>query len=522
MAKTVTVIPASIRPFTAEPLHLKRKRRVAGYARVSSDSEEQATSYVAQMDYYTNYIQSREDWEFVGMYSDEGITATNTKHRDGFNEMVADALAGKIDLIITKSVSRFARNTVDSLVTVRKLKEHGVEIYFEKENIWTLDAKGELLITIMSSLAQEESRSISENTTWGQRKRFADGKASVAYKSFLGYDKGFKINEEQAETVRLIYKMFLEGYTAWSIARKLEELGRPTATGRSKKWHHDCVMSILKNEKYKGDALLQKEYTTDFLSKKMKKNEGEVPQYYVKGHHEAIIPPAVFDLVQAEIARRSGSSSRHSGVSMYSSKIKCGECGGNYGQKIFHSNSKYRKVVFKCNNSVKGVCKCKTPNITEQDIKDLFVAAFNKLMVDKDEILLNLDLIITAICDNTELERKAEALEEEIQVIVGMLQNLISKNAFLAQDQEEYEKQYISMAERYETKKAELESLQKQITERSNKATIIRAHRTALSKQEQLLTEFDGSLWAGLVDNITVYGKEDMRVTFKDGTVISA
>lgn len=235
MAKTVTVIPASIRPFTAEPLHLKRKRRVAGYARVSSDSEEQATSYVAQMDYYTNYIQSREDWEFVGMYSDEGITATNTKHRDGFNEMVADALAGKIDLIITKSVSRFARNTVDSLVTVRKLKEHGVEIYFEKENIWTLDAKGELLITIMSSLAQEESRSISENTTWGQRKRFADGKASVAYKSFLGYDKGFKINEEQAETVRLIYKMFLEGYTAWSIARKLEELGRPTATGRSKK-----------------------------------------------------------------------------------------------------------------------------------------------------------------------------------------------------------------------------------------------------------------------------------------------
>mgnify|MGYP003482648627 FL=1 len=150
------------------------------------------------------------------------------------------------------------------------------------------------------------------------------------------------------------------------------------------------------------------------------------------------------------------------------------------------------------------------------------MAAFNKLMVDKDEILLNLDLIITAICDNTELERKAEALEEEIQVIVGMLQNLISKNAFLAQDQEEYEKQYTSMAERYETKKAELENLQAQITERSNKATIIRAYRTALSKQEQLLTEFDGSLWAGLVDNITVYGKEDMRVTFKDGTVIPA
>jgi len=147
------------------------------------------------------------------MYSDEGITATNTKHRDGFNQMVEDALAGKIDLIITKSVSRFARNTVDSLTTVRKLKEHGVEIYFEKENIWTLDAKGELLITIMSSLAQEESRSISENTTWGQRKRFADGRASVPYKNFLGYDKGFKVNEKEAETVKLIYKWFLEGFS---------------------------------------------------------------------------------------------------------------------------------------------------------------------------------------------------------------------------------------------------------------------------------------------------------------------
>lgn len=149
----------------------------------------------------------------MGMYSDEGITATNTKHRDGFNQMVEDALAGKIDLIITKSVSRFARNTVDSLTTVRKLKEHGVEIYFEKENIWTLDAKGELLITIMSSLAQEESRSISENTTWGQRKRFADGRASVPYKNFLGYDKGFKVNEKEAETVKLIYKWFLEGFS---------------------------------------------------------------------------------------------------------------------------------------------------------------------------------------------------------------------------------------------------------------------------------------------------------------------
>lgn len=190
MAKSVTTIPATLSRFTAAPINSTKKRRVAAYARVSTDNEEQLTSYEAQIDYYTNYINGRDDWEFVGVYPDEGITGTNTKKREQFRQMVADALDGKIDLIITKSVSRFARNTVDSLTTIRKLKEHNVEVYFEKENIWTFDSKGELLLTIMSSLAQEESRSISENCTWGQRKRFADGKVTVLFKRFLGYDMG--------------------------------------------------------------------------------------------------------------------------------------------------------------------------------------------------------------------------------------------------------------------------------------------------------------------------------------------
>ena len=221
MAKAVTIIPATKDKFTALPTSSIQKRRVAAYARVSTDSDEQFTSYEAQIDYYTQYIKKRDDWEFVKVYTDEGITGTSTKHREGFNEMVADALAGKIDLIVTKSVSRFARNTVDSLVTVRKLKEHHVEIYFEKENIFTFDSKGELLITIMSSLAQEESRSISENVTWGQRKRFADGKVTMPYKQFLGYERGEDgvpvINEKEAEVVRLIYKLFLQGKTATGI-----------------------------------------------------------------------------------------------------------------------------------------------------------------------------------------------------------------------------------------------------------------------------------------------------------------
>ena len=250
MAKNVRTIPATISRFTATPLTAKEKRKVAAYARVSTDHEEQQSSYEAQVDYYTNYIKGRDDWEFAGLYSDEGISATNTKHRDGFNSMVQDALAGKIDLIITKSVSRFARNTVDSLSTIRKLKENGCECYFEKENIWTFDAKGELLITIMSSLAQEESRSISENTTWGQRKRFADGKVTVPFGRFLGYDRGpdgnLVVNEEQAKTVQLIYKLFLDGYSCGKVAKKLTELGIPTPGGK-KNWSSSTVRSILTN-----------------------------------------------------------------------------------------------------------------------------------------------------------------------------------------------------------------------------------------------------------------------------------
>ena len=307
MAKKVMKIPATVSQFTASPIDSRKKRRVAGYARVSTDHDEQLTSYEAQLDYYTTLIKSHDDWEFAGMYSDEGVTGTSTKKLEGFQTMVADALSGKIDLIITKSVSRFARNTVDSLSTIRELKEHNTEVYFEKENIWTFDSKGELLITIMSSLAQEESRSISENVTWGHRKRMADGKVAVAYSLFIGYDKGengsMVINEEEAKVIRLIYGEFLAWLSYHAIADRLTSLGIKTPGGKSK-WSQSTVKSILQNEKYKGDALLQKSYTPDFLTKKQVVNNGEVPQYYVQGSHEPIIEPEIFDRVQDMIKQR--------------------------------------------------------------------------------------------------------------------------------------------------------------------------------------------------------------------------
>ena len=315
--RKVQTIPATLTRFTATPLSAQKKRKVAGYARVSTDHDDQFTSYEAQIDYYTNYIKGRDDWEFVSVYTDEGITGTSTKHREGFKRMIADAMDGKIDLIVTKSVSRFARNTVDSLTTIRQLKENGIEVYFEKENIWTFDGKGEVLLTIMSSLAQEESRSISENCTWGQRKRFADGKVTVPFKRFLGYDRGedgnLVINPEQAKVVKRIYGMFLKGMTPHGIAKTLTDEGVPTPAGKHQ-WGQTTIKSILSNEKYKGDALLQKTFCEDFLTKKMRTNQGEVPQYYVENNHEAIIDPETFEMVQRELARRTKGKNRHSGV----------------------------------------------------------------------------------------------------------------------------------------------------------------------------------------------------------------
>lgn len=518
--RRVTTIPATINNLTALPITNPRKRRVAGYARVSTDHEDQMTSYEAQVDYYTNYIKSRADWEFVNIYTDEGISATNTRHRDGFKRMVTDAMDGKIDLIVTKSVSRFARNTVDSLTTVRKLKDKGIEIYFEKENIWTLDAKGELLITIMSSLAQEESRSISENVKWGHRKRFADGKVSMPYGHFLGYDKGEDgipvINPKQAETVKLIYQLFLEGYTFHSIARELTAKAIPTPGGKTK-WSQGTVKSILTNEKYKGDALLQKCFTVNFLTKEKKKNEGEVPQYYVEHSHEAIISQQVFDWVQEEIRRRLDGRKRYSGVSMFSSKIKCGECGGWYGAKVWHSTDKYRRTVYRCNEKFNH--HCKTPHLDEQEIKDIFVKAVNKLISDKEEVLSNLVLFKEKLTDTAELAKEKDQLAAELSSLAEKVQSLINENARIARNQEEYNLEYAALAGQYEERRKEYEKVCNDIQKRRVRAEQMDSFIEELKGQE-LVKEFNEKLWCSLVDCITVYDKDDIQVTFKDGTNI--
>lgn len=374
--------------------------RVAAYARVSTDHEDQQSSLVAQTEYYKKLISERPGWQFVQVYVDDGISGLRTEHREGFNRMIEDCLAGAIDLVLTKSISRFARNTVDSVSTIRKLKEKGIAVFFEKENIYTMDSKGEFLLTIMSSLAQEESRSISENVTWGHRKRLADGKTSLAYSRFLGYDKGKEkyemvVNEEQAVTVRRIFFMFLQGYTAHSISKILTDEGVPTSCGCDV-WYARTIQSILQNEKYKGDALLQKEFTVDFLTRKLKKNEGELPQYYVKEDHEPIISPWLFDYVQKRLKERGDVPGRYSGVTVLSSKLECGVCGSMYTPRPWHSTS-YNNLVWQCRNRTKKGPKCPTHNVYDRLLHFVIHDAARAAAFKRDVPQMVLDIVTTII-----------------------------------------------------------------------------------------------------------------------------
>ncbi len=523
-AKNVTVIPATLEYYSAVPVSEAKRKRVAAYARVSTDKEEQITSYEMQVRYYTNYIYSNSSWDFVKVYTDEGISAVNTKNRDGFKEMIEDAMNGKIDLIITKSVSRFARNTVDTLTTVRTLKDKGIEVYFEKENIYSLDSKGELLLTIMSSLAQEESRSISENVTWGYRKRFAEGRVLIPYGNFMGYEKGEdglpKVVPEEAKTIKLIYKLFLDGKTSCGIGKILRQRGILSPMGK-RNWSDTTIMSILTNEKYKGEAILQKTFVTDYLTKKTKRNEGEVPMYHVKNSHEAIIDPEIFDLVQAEIEKRKKLKGSHSGNSVFSSKIVCGQCGEFYGPRTFHSNSKYRRVVWQCKTSLKKSTKCEAPLLYKERIEKMFVDSFNKLLKNKDEIISNCREFIQEIDDTEALETEKAGLCGESRLLYTKIQNYIDKNAIETLDQNEYKEHYNTLSNEYEELKHKIEKIDAKLKDKRARVISIENFLNEISARENLIDTFDEKLFTGVVDKIIVKSYTKAAIVFKNGQELS-
>ena len=391
--------------------------RVAAYARVSTDYEEQETSYEAQVQHYTDYINNHEGWTLAGVYADDGISGTSTAKREQFNNMIKDCEDGKIDLVVTKSISRWARNTLDSLNYIRKLKSLGIPVIFEKESINTMGTSGELLITIMSSLAQQESQSISQNVRMGLQYGFQQGKPMLCHSRFLGYtkkrgDKALSIVPEEAETVRMIFRDFLEGYSAGEIARNLEEL-HIKAPGGGDKWENTTVKSMLGNEKFMGDLLLQKSYIEDFLTKKSVKNDGRFPQYYVENAHPPIVPKEVFLRVQGILLRQRhdldvyGKKSRITTHEALFGKVICGECGERYRR---YADKRVSTTKWRCRTRSQKRDACNGRGVTETEILDAVVKAFNALPEKREELIRMQERILWGPLDR--IGRELEAIDK--------------------------------------------------------------------------------------------------------------
>lgn len=500
----ITIIPARPQRTNQQQSEAEKpKLRVAAYCRVSTDSDEQATSYETQVTHYTEYITGNPEWSFAGVYADDGISGTNTKKREEFNRMITDCMDGKIDMVITKSISRFARNTLDCLKYIRQLKDRNIPVFFEKENINTLDAKGEVLLTIMASLAQQESMSLSQNVKLGLQFRYQRGEVQVNHSRFLGYTKDengrLVIDPEQAEVVRRIYREYLDGYSGDKIAAGLERDGILTGAGNPH-WHTSTIAKILRNEKYMGDALLQKTYTVDYLSKKRIKNNGIMPQYYVENDHEAIIPKEIFMRVQDELVRRRlvkvipngrkhGFSSNH----VFSQMIVCGECGELF-RRVHWNNHGCRSIVWRCLSRLQStgvVCHARTVN--EEVLKKVVMQAFNELLRNKSAYQKRLrDNLAVVLCGYSD----DEALE--IDKRLAELQQELINHASRKEDYNDIADEIFWLRE----------MKQKNFTDtavRDEQVKRINELNDFISQQDTELTEFDESLARRWLKEITIW-----------------
>ena len=439
--RIVEVIPATWNP-ADESVREIRKLRVAAYCRVSTELEQQQSSYDIQIEYYTRHIMQNPNWIFAGVFADDGRSATNTFRRDDFNQLMDQCLKGKVDMVITKSISRFARNTVDCISWVRKLREKNVAVYFEKENLNTLDDSTEMILTILSSQAQEESRAISTNVKWGYARKFEKGE-STGQRSY-GFRKAptgeMCIVEEEAAVIRNMARWFLDGDSLERIKHRLEDAGIETTTGK-KTWSTGTIYNILTNEKIMGDVLLQKTFTADYLTKRRVKNSGQQKQYYVKNHHEAIIPKTVYYKIQEEIARRSslkkaGTRKGKTAQGVYSSKyaltgiMVCNECGAHYRRTTWAKNGK-KVIVWRCINRLEhGTKRChESPTLKEEVIQEAIMGKLHSLSIDQEEEnflngvkedILRAAKVVGGACTEEEIDKTIEELRDQLMDYVGM------------------------------------------------------------------------------------------------------
>lgn len=527
--RKVTVIPP-IAEMQGESRIDMRPKRVAAYCRVSTDREEQEHSFETQKAMYTEMIMMKPTWQMAGIYADEGITGTVAKKRPGFMKMIEDCRKGKIDMIVTKSVSRFSRNNLDCLMYVRELKQLGIPIIFEKEGINTIQVSSELLLTLFGALSQAESESISMNVKLGIRQSLKNGNVRFSYKTFLGYRKGAdgqpEIVPEQADIVRRIYNDFLAGATYLEIAKRLTEEHVPTMGGGNR-WFSERIKSILKNEKYKGDALLQKTYITDPISKRVKKNNGELPMYYVENSHPAIIERRVFDKVQEEIARRAGKKKvkqtgtktelgRYSGKYALTELLYCGECGTPYRRCTWSRNGK-KKIVWRCVSRLdygKKYCK-NSPSVEESRLHNAIAAAITK-KANSEEI--NIGGIVNHI-ESFGSQRDTDGIiqrQRRIAEIEKVIDDLARLNSDEAQSGELDYKFSELYAELY-SMKDELEEMQSDVS--ALDGDMLNEMREVVTGLKNHPVEYDDKVVRQLIDCIKVMSADMIKICFKDGTV---
>ncbi|WP_457769341.1 recombinase family protein [Lactococcus garvieae] len=515
MTKSVTMIPATKRVGTLRIVAEEKPRlRVAAYCRVSTDSDEQASSYEVQVEHYTNFINNNSEWELAGIYADDGISGTSTKNREEFNRLIQDCMDNKVDRIITKSISRFARNTLDCLKYIRQLKEKNIPVFFEKENIDTLDSKGEIMLTIMASLAQQESQSLSQNVKLGFQYRYQQGEITINHNRFLGYTKDedghLIIEPAEAEVVKRIFKEYLEGSSLIQIARNLEADGILTGAG-NKKWAGTTVKGILVNEKYMGDALLAKTHTVDFLTKKRVKNNGIVPQYYVENSHEPIIPKTLFLQAQEEITRRASLKNKKGSIT-YSSKYAlsgityCGKCGEIY-RRLHWNNRGKKSIVWRCYSRLDKTKDCDARTILEEDLKQAVVEGINRVFADEGRIkeILNLSIRKLLKMENTS---ELETVDFQLQVLQQQLLEQSSKN----QDVVSIGNQIIQLKEKKQSillSKAESNSSKQRMAEMMEFIEQVGKDRL----------EYDEVFVRRLVEQVMVYD-ENITIKFKSGIEI--
>lgn len=530
LERQVVVIPA--KPVLTDSRKRKKKLRVAAYCRVSTEEEEQQNSFEVQVAYFTDKINHHDGWELVGVFADEGISGLRTKKRDQFNKMIDLCKKGKVDLILTKSISRFARNTVDCIKHVRTLKSWGIPVIFEKENIDTSDMTSEMILTVLSAFAQAESESTSGNVTRGIRMGYKQGRFAFRYNGFAyrkGEDGQPEIIPKDADAILMIGRDFLNGSSLKVIADKMTGLGIPTPSGKSE-WSTQTVLRILQNERYAGDALLQKTFTVDFMERKVIKNHGELPQYYIKNSHPAIYPREMYNQIQEELARRrskkpantkKSKTNRGRFTSKYalSERLVCGDCGSYYRRVTWNIHGR-RQVVWRCINRLEwGPTVCgKSPSLNEESLHRAIMEAIRSLVEGRrEEIASSLQKTLvdcvageTNDTDPVALKNKIGELEKEFDRLLTLA---VNENEVIELKLKKTNDEILRL--RQQIKQIEMSGDYRKSQEVKTKEVI-----ELISSDELDLTEFSEPLVRRIIERITVLSKEAIKIHFIGGLEI--